>query len=87
MQKYRDPTHWFNFLKTGTLEEIVEIMTWAQLNRHSKPMVLANFDGYWEPMRELLNHMGNEGFLRPRPAADPLIIDRPEDIIPRLQSL
>ena len=38
----------------GTLEEIVEIMTWAQLARHEKPMVFANINGFWDPMMELL---------------------------------
>src|SRR5690606_23390833 len=34
----------------GTVEEIVEIMTWAQLGRHRKPMVFANIRGFWDPM-------------------------------------
>ena len=34
----------------GTIEEIVEILTWAQLGRHDKPMVFANINHYWAPM-------------------------------------
>src|SRR6478609_1906844 len=37
----------------GTLEEVVEIMTWGQLGRHEKPMVFANIGGFWDPMLSL----------------------------------
>ena len=39
----------------GTLEELVEQMTWQQLGRHSKPVLLANIDGFWEPLLALLD--------------------------------
>ena len=38
----------------GTLEELVEQLTWQQLGRHSKPILLANIDGFWEPLLALL---------------------------------
>src|SRR5579871_2878695 len=41
----------------GTLEELVEQLTWQQLGRHSKPVLLANIDGFWEPLLALLTHM------------------------------
>ena len=41
----------------GTLEELVEQLTWQQLGRHSKPVLLANIDGFWEPLLALLAHM------------------------------
>lgn len=47
----------------GTLEEIVEIMTWAQLGRHKKPIAFANIEGFWNPMIALLDHMKREGFI------------------------
>ncbi|MFC6490176.1 TIGR00730 family Rossman fold protein [Nitratireductor sp. GCM10026969] len=68
----------------GTLEEIVEIMTWAQLGRHEKPIVLANFDGFWTPMLLLLEHMKAEGFVHSQNRVRPLVIDRVEDIVPAL---
>ena len=37
----------------GTLEELVEQLTWAQLGRHAKPIVLVNIDGFWSPLLEL----------------------------------
>ncbi len=71
----------------GTLEEIVEIMTWAQMKQHAKPMIFANFDGYWKPMIALLEHMNEEGFLRPERSAQPLFIDDPEKIVFTLKNL
>ena len=41
----------------GTLEELVEQLTWQQLGRHSKPVLLANIDSFWEPLLALLTHM------------------------------
>ena len=43
----------------GTVEEIVEIMTWAQLGHHRKPIVFANVKGFWDPMLALLDHMSS----------------------------
>ena len=49
----------------GTLEEVVEQMTWAQLGRHAKPIMLANIDGFWDPLVTLLHHMQVNAFIRP----------------------
>ncbi|MGN7291709.1 TIGR00730 family Rossman fold protein [Rhizobium sp. SAFR-030] len=68
----------------GTLEEIVEIMTWAQLGRHRKPMVFANIGGFWDPMLELVDHMRAQGFIHNAALVQPLVIDRIEDIVPAI---
>ena len=68
----------------GTLEEIVEIMTWGQLGRHKKPMVFANINGFWNPMLELVRHMADEGFIHTAHLVKPLVIDRVEDIVPAI---
>ena len=68
----------------GTLEEIVEIMTWGQLGRHKKPMVFANINGFWDPMMELLKHMADQGFIHTAHLVKPLIVDRVEDIVPAI---
>lgn len=65
----------------GTLEEIVEIMTWAQLGRHRKPIVFANVDGFWNPMLVLLDHMRGEGFVHTGHLVQPLVAERPEDVV------
>jgi uncharacterized protein (TIGR00730 family) len=70
----------------GTLEELVEQMTWQQLGRHSKPILLANIDGFWEPLLALLAHMRATQFIRPTLAVEILKAERIEDILPRLRS-
>ncbi|MBN8951034.1 MULTISPECIES: TIGR00730 family Rossman fold protein [unclassified Rhizobium] len=69
----------------GTLEEIVEIMTWGQLGRHEKPMVFANINGFWDPMMEIVRHMTEEGFIHTAHRVQPLVIDKIADIIPAIR--
>lgn len=66
----------------GTLEEIVEIMTWAQIGRHRKPIVFANVDGFWNPMLALLDHMRAEGFVHTGHLVQPLVVDEVSAIVP-----
>jgi uncharacterized protein (TIGR00730 family) len=68
----------------GTLEEIVEIMTWAQLGRHRKPIVFANVNGFWERMLGLLDHMREEGFVHTNHLVRPLVVDTPGKIVPAI---
>lgn len=70
----------------GTLEELVEQMTWSQLGRHSKPILLANIDGFWEPLMDLLAHMRSTAFIRPTLSVDVLMAERVEDILPKLRA-
>jgi len=46
----------------GSLDELMEVLTWAQLGLHAKPIVLLNTDGYWNPLLTLLQHVVDEGF-------------------------
>jgi uncharacterized protein (TIGR00730 family) len=50
----------------GTLEELAEVWTWAQLGLHAKPIGLVDTAGYFRPLREFADHMVSEGFLRPQ---------------------
>jgi hypothetical protein len=70
----------------GTLEELVEQMTWAQLGRHKKPILIANINSFWDPLLALLAHMRMLGLV-PSPAKgfDLLVVDRIEDILPKLR--
>ena len=70
----------------GTLEELVEQMTWQQLGRHTKPVLLANIDNFWEPLIALLTHMRANQFIRPALDVDVLKAERVEDILPRLRA-
>ncbi|QDM16696.1 TIGR00730 family Rossman fold protein [Tardiphaga sp. vice352] len=70
----------------GTLEELVEQLTWQQLGRHSKPILLANIGNFWDPLLELLEHMRATAFIRPTLPLDVLQADRVEDILPRIRA-
>jgi uncharacterized protein (TIGR00730 family) len=65
----------------GTLEELVEQLTWAQLGRHSKPIVLVDVEGYWSPLVELLEHLRREGFIRQGMEVCLRTVDRAEDVL------
>ncbi len=69
----------------GTLEELVEQMTWAQLGRHTKPILMANIDGFRNPLLVLLAHMKDTAFIRAELSVAILTADRVEDILPRLE--
>jgi uncharacterized protein (TIGR00730 family) len=70
----------------GTLEELVEQLTWQQLGRHSRPVLLANIEGFWEPLLALMTHMRSTQFIRPGMAVEVLKAERVEDILPRLRA-
>ncbi|MBL4599423.1 MAG: TIGR00730 family Rossman fold protein [Rhizobiaceae bacterium] len=65
----------------GTLEEIIEIMTWGQLGRHNKPMAFLNVDGFWNPVIELIDHMNKSGFIHTIERVRPLVIESPEQVV------
>ncbi|UVK44598.1 TIGR00730 family Rossman fold protein [Mesorhizobium sp. AR07] len=65
----------------GTVEEIVEVMTWAQLGHHRKPIVFGNVGGFWDPMLALLDHMTTEGFIHTAQRVKPLVVNDPEAIV------
>ncbi|WP_407183970.1 TIGR00730 family Rossman fold protein [Bradyrhizobium centrosematis] len=70
----------------GTLEELVEQLTWQQLGRHAKPVLLANIDNFWEPLFSLVAHMRQTEFIRAGLSVDILKADKVEEIIPRLRA-
>jgi uncharacterized protein (TIGR00730 family) len=70
----------------GTLEELVEQLTWQQLGRHTKPVLLANIEGFWEPLLALFTHMRATQFIRPSLNVDIIKVERIEDILPRLRA-
>lgn len=68
----------------GTLEELVEQMTWAQLGRHDKPVVIADVESFWAPLRALIDHMRAEAFIRPGLEVRVAIVDTADEIVPHL---
>jgi uncharacterized protein (TIGR00730 family) len=68
----------------GTLEEIFEQWTWAQLGFHNKPCAFLNTNGYYDPLRKMIEHMIGEGFLRPGAAEMLAFEDEPARIVRRV---
>ena len=68
----------------GTLEELVEQMTWVQLARHAKPVLVADVGGFWRPLLALLEHMREHRFINPAMDVRYLVADRIEDVVPML---
>lgn len=70
----------------GTLEELVEQLTWAQLGQHRKPVVLADIDSFWQPFFTLLAHMSKTGFIRADPPVACLSTSSITDILPTIRA-
>jgi uncharacterized protein (TIGR00730 family) len=70
----------------GTVEELVEQLTWAQLNRHQKPILIADIGGFWRPLLSLIAHMRLQGFIREGFESRYQVAERIEDIVPMLRA-
>ncbi len=66
----------------GTLEELVEMATWLQLGQHVKPIILANINGYWDPLMELFGHMDEQGFFHSSTNVKLDHVGRIEEVVP-----
>src|SRR6266852_4007302 len=64
----------------GTLDETFEILTWRQLGLHDKPIFLVDVAGYWQPLRDLLDHLAAHGFTAP-------LVPRLLQIVPNVAEL
>jgi uncharacterized protein (TIGR00730 family) len=69
----------------GTLEELVEQLTWVQLGRHSKPVLIADVGGFWRPLLALFAHMRDSGFIRKDSEVHYIVSEKIEDIVPMLR--
>ena len=49
----------------GSMDEFFEVLTWAQLKLHTRPIIVANIAGYWQPMINLIDHIIESGFADP----------------------
>lgn len=70
----------------GTLEELVEQLSWVQLERHNKPVLLANIAGFWNPVITLFDHMRTQGFILPGFDISYLVTDQAEEILPLIEA-
>ena len=69
----------------GTLEELTEISTWAQLDQHAKPIILCNIENYWEPYLTLLKHMRAENFIREGMEFKMDVVKAAQDVVPAFE--
>ncbi len=69
----------------GTLEETFEVLTWAQLGLHAKPVGLLDVAGYYSGLRSFLDHAVDERFLRRAHREMLLVGDRPGDLLDALE--
>jgi predicted Rossmann-fold nucleotide-binding protein len=70
----------------GTLEEVVEQITWVQLGRHRKPILLANIKNFWDPLCALIDHMKRLEFIRHDLSFELLVADNVAAILPMLEN-
>lgn len=68
----------------GTLEELAEQLTWIQLGRHAKPLVIADIGDFWGPLLTLFAHMRGSGFIRAGSEVRYMVAERVEDILPMI---
>ncbi len=69
----------------GTLEELVEQLTWRQLGRHTKPIVIANVESFYDPLFEMFDKMRRKGLITKEQPIDPIEANRIEDVLPLLR--
>ena len=70
----------------GTLEELFEVLTWAQLGFHQKPCGILNVSGYFDGLVQFLDHSVNQGFVKGFHRDMLMVSERPEDLIEKLHS-
>ncbi|MDH6534708.1 TIGR00730 family Rossman fold protein [Parabacteroides sp. 52] len=71
----------------GTLEELLEIITWKQLGLYSKPIVILNTNGYFDPLLAMLQRAIDEDFMRDQHAAMWAVADSPEEAVDLIYSM
>jgi uncharacterized protein (TIGR00730 family) len=70
----------------GTLEELVEQLTWSQLGRHGKPILILDIGGFWRPLLRLFAHMREFGFIHGSLEVSYLVAEKAEDVLPMLRA-
>lgn len=70
----------------GTLEELMEVITLKRLGKFTKPIIILNLDGFYNPLVELLNRMIDEKFMRPEHRGIWQVVNLPEEILPAIEN-
>jgi len=71
----------------GTLDETIEVITWRQLKLHDKPIILLNWNNYWDPFLDLLTNIINNEFTLPETIQLFHVVSDPSEVLPLLKSL
>jgi uncharacterized protein (TIGR00730 family) len=69
----------------GTMEEIFEVLSWAQLGLHDKPCGLLNAAGYYDPLIQFLDHAVSADFIKPQHRALMIVEERPAALLDRFE--
>lgn len=70
----------------GTLEEFFEMLTWAQLGLHKKPMAVLNTDGFYDPLNVLVQSMVDKGFLKQENQQMIIVSDKIEVLLDKMRN-
>jgi uncharacterized protein (TIGR00730 family) len=71
----------------GTLEEVVELMSWRRLELHRKPIVFLSPGGFWEPLFRLIDHTIEQNLTPPWFNRTWASVQTPEDLLPAMRAL
>ena len=71
----------------GTLEEVIELLSWRRLGLHAKPIVFLNAKGFWDPLFEVFEHILAQNLIPDEFRETWRSVDRVEDILPALRDM
>ena len=71
----------------GTLEEVIELLSWRRLGLHAKPIVFLNLNGFWAPMFELLEHILDQNLVPQEFRECWRSVDKVEDLLPAMRDM
>ncbi len=71
----------------GTLEEVIELLSWRRLGLHAKPIVFLDIHGFWQPLFALFEHILQQNLIPPEFRETWRTVERVEDILPTLRAM
>jgi len=70
----------------GTLEELIEVLSWARLSLHRKPIIVLNINGFWAPLKELFEHIVKKEFADKALLGDLIFVDNVADVFKQAEA-
>ncbi len=70
----------------GTLDEFFEVLTWKQIGLHAKPMVVLNYEKFWDPLKTVLDSLKDGGFISNKDTQLCHFVETVDEVIPTIQS-